>query len=95
MAPTPSEVFSYMADRADKGGAPVPIGGDIMGLLVALASISVLSICLYQRCTAIKVWNSLPLVVWPMPCATAPFSSVSSATSPPRSVLRPRQFVTM
>ncbi|KAH6990548.1 hypothetical protein BKA56DRAFT_210192 [Ilyonectria sp. MPI-CAGE-AT-0026] len=64
MAPAPAEVFSYMADRADKGGAPVPIGGDIMGLLVALASISVLSICLYQRCTAIKVWNSLPLVVW-------------------------------
>lgn len=49
MAPTPSEVLSYMADRADKGGAPVPIGGDIMGLLVALASISVLSICLCKK----------------------------------------------
>lgn len=49
MAPTPSEVLSHMADRADKGGAPVPIGGDIMGLLVTLASISVLSICLCKK----------------------------------------------
>ncbi|KAH6976801.1 hypothetical protein EDB80DRAFT_692464 [Ilyonectria destructans] len=64
MAPAPSALLSYIVDRSDKGGAPVPIAGDVMGLLVALASISVLSICLYQRCTAIKVWTNLPLVVW-------------------------------
>ncbi|KAF7549447.1 hypothetical protein G7Z17_g6374 [Cylindrodendrum hubeiense] len=63
-APAPSDMLSYMMDRSDKGGAPVPIAGDVMGLLVALASISVLSICLHQRITAIKVWTNLPLVVW-------------------------------
>ncbi|KAH6900166.1 hypothetical protein B0T10DRAFT_17751 [Thelonectria olida] len=45
-------------------GAKVPIAGDVMGLLVAMASIAVLSICLFQRITAIKRWHNLPAVVW-------------------------------
>ncbi|KAH6983763.1 hypothetical protein EDB80DRAFT_899136 [Ilyonectria destructans] len=45
-------------------GAKVPIAGDIIGLLVAMISISVLSICLSQRNTVIKRWNNLPAVVW-------------------------------
>ncbi|KAH7155248.1 hypothetical protein B0J13DRAFT_221504 [Dactylonectria estremocensis] len=64
MAPTPSTMLSYLASRGAKDGVPVPIAGDVMGLLVALASISVLSICLFQRITAIKVWTNLPAVVW-------------------------------
>ncbi|KAI5462278.1 hypothetical protein BGZ63DRAFT_209469 [Mariannaea sp. PMI_226] len=68
MAPAPVSVITGDHDDSQvtttTSGARVPVVGDIMGLLVAMASISVLSICLFQRITAIKRWNSLPAIVW-------------------------------
>ncbi|KAH7113360.1 hypothetical protein EDB81DRAFT_670274 [Dactylonectria macrodidyma] len=68
MAPPPISTFSGGDDKSQAthttSGAKVPIAGDVMGLLIAMASISVISICLFQRITVIKRWNNLPVVVW-------------------------------
>ncbi|KAF5678924.1 hypothetical protein FHETE_1033 [Fusarium heterosporum] len=42
----------------------VPIGGDVMSVIVALVSCSILSVFLFQRVTAVRSWSRLPFVAW-------------------------------
>ncbi|CAF3502219.1 unnamed protein product [Fusarium graminearum] len=55
---------SIMPREAHVPPKPVPIGGDTMSVIVSLASVSVLSIFLYQRITAVRSWARLPFVAW-------------------------------
>ncbi|KAG4265456.1 hypothetical protein FPRO06_00736 [Fusarium proliferatum] len=43
---------------------PVPIGGDIMSVMVSLAACSILAVFLFQRITAVRSWSRLPFVAW-------------------------------
>ncbi|KAK5997008.1 hypothetical protein PT974_02357 [Cladobotryum mycophilum] len=54
MAPTPPP----------KTGAPVPIPGSVISVILSLASVTVLTLFLTQRGLAIKQWSRLPYVVW-------------------------------
>ncbi|KAH7256727.1 hypothetical protein BKA59DRAFT_552472 [Fusarium tricinctum] len=43
---------------------PVPIGGDVISVIVSLAGVSILSVFLFQRITAVRSWSRLPFVAW-------------------------------
>ncbi|KAF4997346.1 hypothetical protein FGRMN_3931 [Fusarium graminum] len=59
MAPNPS-----LEPRKAYIPKPVPIGGDVMSVIVALVSCSILSVFLFQRITAVRSWSRLPFVAW-------------------------------
>ncbi|KAF4494863.1 hypothetical protein FAGAP_9005 [Fusarium agapanthi] len=59
MAPKPS-----LEPREAYIPKPVPIGGDIMSVMVSLAASSILAIFLFQRITAVRSWSRLPFVAW-------------------------------
>ncbi|KAF5020841.1 hypothetical protein F66182_7124 [Fusarium sp. NRRL 66182] len=60
MAPGPG----LEVPEVDVPPKPVPIGGDVMSVIVILASTSILSIFLFQRITAVRSWSRLPFVAW-------------------------------
>ncbi|KAF5541635.1 hypothetical protein FMEXI_7898 [Fusarium mexicanum] len=59
MAPKPS-----LEPREAYIPKPVPLGGDIMSVMVSLAASSILAIFLFQRITAVRSWSRLPFVAW-------------------------------
>ncbi|KAI3586906.1 hypothetical protein IWW34DRAFT_203311 [Fusarium oxysporum f. sp. albedinis] len=59
MAPKPS-----LEPREAYLPKPVPIGGDIMSVMVSLAACSILAVFLFQRITAVRSWFRLPFVAW-------------------------------
>ncbi|RKK86890.1 hypothetical protein BFJ63_vAg8858 [Fusarium oxysporum f. sp. narcissi] len=59
MAPKPS-----LEPREAYLPKPVPIGGDIMSVIVSLAACSILAVFLFQRITAVRSWSRLPFVAW-------------------------------
>ncbi|KAI8719176.1 hypothetical protein NCS52_00698100 [Fusarium sp. LHS14.1] len=59
MAPTPS-----LGPREPHVPKKVPIGGDIMSIIVTLAAVTALSAFLSQRLLAVKSWRRLPFVMW-------------------------------
>ncbi|KAK2937378.1 hypothetical protein ACKRZS_011383 [Fusarium odoratissimum] len=59
MAPKPS-----LEPREAYLPKPVPIGGDIMSVMVSLAACSILAVFLFQRITAVRSWSRLPFVAW-------------------------------
>ncbi|EEU47966.1 uncharacterized protein NECHADRAFT_75079 [Fusarium vanettenii 77-13-4] len=59
MAPTPS-----LGPREPHVPKEVPIGGDIMSIIVTLAAVTALSAFLSQRLLAVKSWRRLPFVMW-------------------------------
>ncbi|KAM5355652.1 hypothetical protein ACJ41O_002298 [Fusarium nematophilum] len=62
MAPAPSlESRETPENHVPK---KIPVGGDLMAVIVTLAAISVLSAFLSQRILAVKSWRRLPFVVW-------------------------------
>ncbi|KAF4969513.1 hypothetical protein FZEAL_10219 [Fusarium zealandicum] len=42
----------------------VPVGGNVMSLIVSLAAVTVLSAFLSQRIIAVRAWRRIPFVVW-------------------------------
>ncbi|CVK84098.1 uncharacterized protein FMAN_01278 [Fusarium mangiferae] len=59
MAPKP-----FLEPREAYLPKPVPIGGDIMSVMVSLAACSILAVFLFQRITAVRSWSRLPFVAW-------------------------------
>ncbi|KAM0246340.1 hypothetical protein ACHAP5_004813 [Fusarium lateritium] len=59
MVPKPSLEF-----RKTHLQKPVPIGGDVVSVIVSLAAVSILSVFLFQRITAVRSWARLPFVAW-------------------------------
>ncbi|KAF4986943.1 hypothetical protein FDECE_15683 [Fusarium decemcellulare] len=59
MAPTPT-----LGSRETHIPKDVPLGGDVMTVIVTLAAVTVLSAFLSQRIIAVKSWRRLPFVMW-------------------------------
>lgn len=56
--------FWSILPRADHVPQKVPVGGDVMSVVITLGAVTVLSAFLFQRINSVKNWRQLPFVWW-------------------------------